>query len=70
MLTLKRLTEVFTAAAMSIQSSRPFDGVCIVVTGVIAAIADATIRRLATDRASEVPFSLSFFFFLSLFSFY
>ncbi len=54
LLTLSRLMESFTAAAMSIQHSRSFDAVCIVVPGAIAAIADAVLRRMATDRPSEV----------------
>jgi hypothetical protein len=41
---------------MSIQQSRPFDGVCIVVPGCICAIADALVRRIATDEPSEVWF--------------
>lgn len=44
MLTLQRLSENFAAAAMSIQQSRPFDAVCIVVPGCIAALADALVR--------------------------
>ena len=39
---------------MSIQQSRPFDGVGIVVTGCIAALSDAIIRKLAIDEPSEV----------------
>jgi hypothetical protein len=39
---------------MSIQQSRSFDGVCIIVPGCIAAVADAIIRRLATNHPSEV----------------
>jgi hypothetical protein len=54
LLTLSRLMESFTAAAMSIQHSRSFDAVCTVVPGCIAALADAVLRRLATDRPSEV----------------
>jgi hypothetical protein len=54
LLTLGRLAETFAAAAMSIQHNRSFDAVCVVVPGCIAAIADAVIRRLATDRPSEV----------------
>jgi hypothetical protein len=54
LITLQRLIEHFSAAAMSIQQSRPFDGVCIVVPGCICAIADALVRRIATDEPSEV----------------
>jgi hypothetical protein len=46
--------EHFAAAVMSIQQSRPFDGVCIIVPGCITAIADAIIRRLAQNHPSEV----------------
>lgn len=51
--TLQRVTEHFVAAAMSIQQSRPFDGVCIVVTGCLSALADALIRKITTDEPSE-----------------
>ena len=51
--TIQRLAEHFAAAALSIMQSRSFDGVCIVVTGCIAAIADAVIRKIATDEPSE-----------------
>jgi len=54
LLTLGRLAEGFSAAAMSIQHSRSFDAVCTVVPGVMAAIGDAVLRRLATDRPSEL----------------
>ena len=47
MITLQRLIEHFAAAAMSIQQSRPFDAVCIVVPGCICAISDAIMRKIA-----------------------
>lgn len=53
LLTLQRLVEHFVSAAMSIQQSRPFDGVCIIVTGAFAALADALIRKIAVDEPSE-----------------
>jgi thiol-disulfide isomerase/thioredoxin len=53
LLTLNRLQEAFSASAMSIQLNRSFDAVCTVVPGVIMAIADAVLRRLAVDRPSE-----------------
>lgn len=53
-LTLNRLLESFAASAMSIQHSRSFDAVCTVVPGVIMAISDAVLRRLASDRPSEL----------------
>ena len=52
-LTLARLAEQFAAASLSIQHSRSFDAVCTVVPGVICAIADALLRRRASDRPSE-----------------
>ncbi len=54
LITLQRLTEQFAAAALSIQQSRPFDAVCIVVPGCIAALADSIIRKLAIDEPSEL----------------
>ena len=55
LLTLKRLMENFAAASMSIHATRAFDSVCMVVPGIIACLADAILRRLATDNAS--PFT-------------
>jgi hypothetical protein len=54
MSTLHRLVEHFIAAAISIPQSRAFDAVCCVVPGCIAAIADAIMRRAATDHPSAV----------------
>jgi len=54
MLTVGRLAECFTAAAMSLQHSRSFDAVCMVVPGVMAAVSDALLRQLASDRPSEL----------------
>lgn len=56
MATLQRLIEHFAAAAMSIQQSRPFDAVCIVVPGCICAIGDAIMRKIAVDEPSAVSF--------------
>jgi hypothetical protein len=53
LLCLQRLGDHFSAAAMSIQHSRAFDAVCMVVPGLIAALADSILRRLATDRPSK-----------------
>ena len=53
MLCLQRITEHFAAAALSIQQSRSFDGVCILVLGCLAALADAIMHLLATDEPSE-----------------
>ena len=52
MSTLQRLVEQFVAAALSIPQTRAFDAVCCVVPGCIAAIADAVMRRSATDHPS------------------
>jgi uncharacterized membrane protein YgcG len=54
LIALQRLIEHFAAAAASIQQSRQFDGVCIVVPGVIAAISDAIMRKRATNHPSTV----------------
>ena len=53
LIAIQRLSEHFMAAAMSIQQSRPFDGVCLVVSGCMAAIADALMRKAAVDSPSE-----------------
>ena len=53
LLTLQRICEHFVASAMSTQQSRPFDAVCITVPGVIAAIADVVMHKLAVDEPSE-----------------
>jgi hypothetical protein len=53
LLCLRRLSDQFSAAALSIQHSRTFDSVCMVVPGLIASIADCILRRLASDRPSK-----------------
>jgi len=53
-ITLQRIMEHFAASVLSIQQSRPFDAVCIIVPGCICAIADSIIRRRAIDLPSEV----------------
>ena len=53
LLCLRRLSDHFSAAALSIQHSRAFDSVCMVVPGLIASIADCILRRLASDRPSK-----------------
>lgn len=53
-MTLQRISEHFVAAAMSIQQSRSLDGVCLIVSGCLAALSDALIRQLATDEPSEM----------------
>jgi hypothetical protein len=54
LLTIQRLAENFAAAAMSIQQSRPFDAVCIIVPAVMACLSDSVIRKLAIDEPSEL----------------
>ena len=48
---LRRLVEHFAAASSSINATRPFDAVRIIVPSAIAAIADAVMRA----RVSDVP---------------
>jgi hypothetical protein len=57
LLCLQRIIEHFAAAAMSIHQCRPFDAVCIVIPGAIAAISDAIMRQLAVDEPSDVSTS-------------
>jgi len=54
MLVLHRLTEHFGASVFSIQQDRCFDAAVIVTMGAITAIADAVMRRRASDLPSEV----------------
>lgn len=54
LLSLQRLTEHFAAGAMSLVQSRPFDATCIIVTGCMAAVADALMRKIAVDEPSEM----------------
>ena len=51
---IHRLCEHFAAAAFSIQQTRSFDAVCVVVPGCICALSDAVLRRRATNHPSEV----------------
>ena len=53
LLSLQRLVEHFAAATMSIQQSRCFDGVCVVVSGCMAAVSDVMMRVLAVDAPLE-----------------
>ena len=50
---LHRICEQFAAAAFSIQQTRSFDGVCVVVPGCIAALLDSIMRRRASNHPSE-----------------
>ena len=52
--TLRRISEQFVTAVFSISQTRAFDAVVITVLGAISAIADAVMRRRATDHPSEV----------------
>jgi hypothetical protein len=54
LLLLQRLSEHWASSAFSLQATRSFDGVKIVIPAVMTAIADATIRKRATDIPSEV----------------
>jgi thiol-disulfide isomerase/thioredoxin len=53
LLSLQRVTEHFAAAVLSIQQSRPFDAVIIIVHGCLAALSDAIMRKVAIDEPSE-----------------
>lgn len=53
LLSLQRITEHFVAAVLSIQQARPFDAVCIIVTGCLCALSDAIMRKIAIDEPSE-----------------
>lgn len=53
LLCIQRLGDQFSAAALSIQHSRAFDAVCMVVPGLMAVLADSILRRLASDRPSK-----------------
>ena len=44
--------EHFIAASMSLVQTRSFDAVCIIVSGAIAAISDALMRKIAIDQPS------------------
>eukprot|EP01083_Nonionella_stella_P030773 84290_1 len=51
---LQRIIEHFASSAFSLRATRSFDAVRIVVPGCMAAIADAVMRKAATDIPSEV----------------
>ena len=53
MLTLERIAEHFCAATMSIRPCKELDAAAIIVNGCIVAVADAIMRRRATDHPSE-----------------
>lgn len=59
LLTLRRIVEHFAAAVLSTQQDRALDAVCVVVPGVACAIADALLRRRATDHPSPFTAQLS-----------
>jgi len=51
---LQRIIEHFASSAFSIQATRSFDAIRIIIPACIAAIADVTMRKRATDIPSEV----------------
>jgi len=51
---LQRLIEHFASSAFSIQATRSFDAVKIIVPACMAAIADAMMRKIATDIPAEL----------------
>lgn len=58
LLLLQRLIEHFAAAAFSLDHTMSFDAVRMVVPAAIAAVADAVMRQLATDKPSRVSVHL------------
>ena len=50
----QRLIEHFTASVLSLKNNRPLDAVRIIIPACIAAIADAMMRKEATDDPSEL----------------
>ena len=59
MLLLHRIMEHFVAAAFSVKHTRAMDAVRMVVSACIAAVADAIMRKVATDIPSEVCLHLA-----------
>jgi hypothetical protein len=55
---LQRIIEHFASSAFALQATRSFDAVRIIVPACIAAIADAAMRKKATDIPSEVSLHL------------
>ena len=55
---LQRIIEHFASSAFSIQATRSFDAVRIIVPACISAIADVVMRKRATDIPSEVSLHL------------
>jgi hypothetical protein len=53
LIVLQRIMEHFSAALLSLQANRCNDAVSVVVPGCICVLADAIIRRRATDKPSE-----------------
>lgn len=58
LLLLQRVAEHWASSAFSLQATRSFDASKIIVPGVFAAIADAVLRKKATDIPSEVSLHL------------
>ncbi|KAJ1420484.1 hypothetical protein B484DRAFT_433531, partial [Ochromonadaceae sp. CCMP2298] len=57
LLCLQRISEQFVAGAMSLVQTRPFDAVCLIVSGCLAALSDALMRKLAVDEPSVGTFA-------------
>jgi len=50
----QRIMEHFVASVLSLKNNRPLDAVRIIIPGCITAIADAMMRKVATDDPSEL----------------
>ena len=59
LLLLQRLIEHFAAAALSLQATRAFDAVRVIVPATMAAIADTLARRVAEDEPSYLSAHLA-----------
>ena len=55
---LQRIVEHFAASVFSLQPSRSFDAVRLLVPAALLAVADAVLRKCATDIPSEVSLNL------------
>ena len=56
---LQRIVEHFAASAFSLQPTRSFDAVRVLVPAVLLSIADVVLRKVATDIPSEVSLNLA-----------
>jgi hypothetical protein len=48
-----RILEHFISAVYSLQNNKPLDAIKLIITGMIAAMVDVTIRHVSTDQTSE-----------------